>query len=952
MAGTKHGGRRSTSAPPSSRALGTGGGASRRRQQSGLPRERTSFVGREADIATIRALVEGGAQLVTLVGPPGIGKTRTAIQAARALGGDVVFCELSEAHDAGALLLVVALALGVSVEAPMSEETLAKQIGSALDRQSELLVVLDNAEQVLLDAARFVTAWLDDAPSALFLVTSRERLRVPGERAIVLGPLSLPRVGATSPDELLAADGVRLLVERARLANTGLNPEPQAIVLAEIARRVEGSPLAIELCAARLGVLDATQLLARLRERLDVLSTDVRFALERQASLHGALDWSWELLDAEDRLLLAQCSVFRGGFDLDAAERVLQVGERPVLGALTSLYEKSLVAVTEIEGTPFVKRFRLYESIREYAEDKLLESRDGASQAAARHALYFAEAGARWARDAKGAAFVSGLGKLERESDNILAAQRWARTNGDPKRALELVLCLEPQAIVRGPILPYLALLETTLAEADHTLSPALAGRAFGSLGLVESRRARPKQAVAHFRRAIELASQAGASDGLPYLLSKLANQYCVLGEDADAGAAFERARALLDVCDDPAARGVWCRHHAFFCWRAGKVEEARREGERARMLLEQDGDRRELAYVLSDVAASYLDEGDLDAAIESLDAAIDLSRTLRYRRVEGRCQLLFALAHREQGRFDDAAIALERAREVAVEDGDRASEGFALWHMACLALERGDARTGRRLGERALVHYEEIGDDHLLAHAHMILGAAFAQLGKAEAAEAPLERADDLLASGPSHVREALALFRALVPLSRRRGADLGSATSLLREAERALADFDTRMPHPLASERFARRLLVRSLSVDPGERAASDRAPFASEPPGAPSEPALLVSPDGRRFRITGKRAVSLERRGALGRILAVLARERTMAPGAALSLDQVLKAGWPGEHVSVETGAARVYNAVQRLRKLGLESMLRTRDDGYLLDPDMSIALKERFETTDRL
>ena len=317
------------------------------------------------------------------------------------------------------------------------------------------------------------------------------------------------------------------------------------------------------------------------------------------------------------------------------------------------------------------------------------------------------------------------------------------------------------------------------------------------------------------------------------------------------------------------------------------------------------------------------------------------------------------------RGALRGAVRALDRALQLPVEDGDRGAEGFALWHLACLALERGDAEKARQLGEEALVRYVEMGDGHLIAHARMVLGAALARLGDTAAAESEFDLADALLANGAPHVRDALALFRAHVSLARaaacaasgdgketRRapsgdGKEAHSATSANAEETHSAAaigilrDFDARATGlPLANERFARRVLVNAL-------AAPAPPPREPRPPRAPRavQAALIVGDDGRWFRLEERREVNLERRAALRRILASLARRRVLAPGTALTLDEVLEAGWPGERVSVEAGAARVYNAIQRLRKLGLESILRTRDDGYLLDADTSTEIAHR-------
>ncbi len=200
-----------------------------------LPRARTSFVGRAEDLAAIQRRVEEGAQLITLLGPPGIGKTRLALRAAEE-AGDATFCDLSEARDDAAMLTRVALALGVSVEAPGSDEELAALVGRALDQRGETLLVLDNAEPIVAAVAAAVARWMDAAHGALFLVTSRERLRVAGEHVLALGPLAVPARGETSPERILASEAVTLLVDRARAAYVGFaRARADTEALAEIA---------------------------------------------------------------------------------------------------------------------------------------------------------------------------------------------------------------------------------------------------------------------------------------------------------------------------------------------------------------------------------------------------------------------------------------------------------------------------------------------------------------------------------------------------------------------------------------------------------------------------------------------------------------------------------------------------------------------------------------------
>jgi class 3 adenylate cyclase len=278
-----------------------------------LPRERDAFVGRSADLASVATRLDSGARLLTVLGPAGTGKTRLARRYGWTWLGDwpggVYFCDLSDARTLESVFFVVALALDV----PLGKDDPAVQLGRAISTRGRCLLILDNFEQIVPHAEASVGRWLDRAADAAFLVTSRERLHLAGEEVLPLEPLSVD------------AEGVELFAMRARTqkADFALTPDNRATV-ARVVALLDGLPLAIELAAARIHVLSPAQLLERLTDRFALLA-GARSAADRQATLRGAIDWSWNLLLPWEQSALAQCSVFEGGFTLDAAEAVLDL---------------------------------------------------------------------------------------------------------------------------------------------------------------------------------------------------------------------------------------------------------------------------------------------------------------------------------------------------------------------------------------------------------------------------------------------------------------------------------------------------------------------------------------------------------------------------------------------------------------------------------------------------
>ena len=331
-------------------------------RRTNLGAEITSFVGRAAELAALREALASG-RFVTLVGPPGAGKTRLAREVGASVLGDwpggVWFCDLTPARDAAAVVDAVARALEVPLLGGVDP------VGPALAAKGPVLVLLDNFEQVTAAAARTAGRWLGTAPEARFLVTSREPLRLPGEVVLRLDPLPEP-------------DAVALFLERARALRRDFGTG-QADAVAEIVARLDRLPLALELAAGRAGLLSAPALRDRLRETLGLASGGGRDRTGRQASLRGAVAWSWRLLDERERTALALCSVFRGGFPIAAAEAVLddpKAGER-----LRRLQERSLLAPRG------AGRVALYESVRELAGEQLVGPR--LAEAEDRHAAWF-----------------------------------------------------------------------------------------------------------------------------------------------------------------------------------------------------------------------------------------------------------------------------------------------------------------------------------------------------------------------------------------------------------------------------------------------------------------------------------------------------------------------------------------------------------------------------------
>ncbi|HEX6048209.1 MAG TPA: BTAD domain-containing putative transcriptional regulator [Gemmatimonadaceae bacterium] len=405
-----------------------------------LPPTLTSFVGREREVAAV-ADVLAVARLVTLTGAGGSGKTRLAAEVARSVASrfpaGVAWIELAAITDPALVVGHIAAALGIESTGRPAADALRDGLREA-SRSGELLIVLDNCEHVIDACAAIVQATLAACERVRLLTTSREALGVAGERAWLVPVLSLPTNDDDSLDAIIDSEAVRLFVDRAQAASATFRlTAANATVVARLCRRLDGLPLAIELAAARVRALTPDQMLARLEDGLRVLSSTRRGAVPRHRTLRDAIDWSYHLLDGAERLMLQRLSVFAGEFSLDAAEAVCAddvVLEDEVLDLLAALVDKSLVVVRDQTDEA---RYRLLETIRQYAAEQLEASGHG-NATRERHAQFYASL----VRQAE-PHFITPdrprwVERIQRELDDLRLVLSWSRVHA-PALHVELV---------------------------------------------------------------------------------------------------------------------------------------------------------------------------------------------------------------------------------------------------------------------------------------------------------------------------------------------------------------------------------------------------------------------------------------------------------------------------------------------------------------------------------
>ena len=660
-----------------------------------LPIERTSFVGREQDIADVVELLDRH-RLLTLVGSGGVGKTRLALHVGAELldryPDGVWFVDLAPISDPELVSSVTAQALGMS-----------QQQGSRVDqaiplwlKRKKLLVIFDNCEHVVEPVAQLAGAILAAAPDVRILATSRQALNVEGEAAHQLPSLPLPaEAGALTVNEALRYGALVLFVDRAKAADTRFTlTDDTAPIVADICRRLDGIPLAIELAAARVKVLSIPNLARRLNERFKILTGGSRTALPRQKTLSALIDWSYDLLTYQEQLLFNRVGVFAGGFSLDAATAVCSgdgLDEIDVLDLLSSLTDKSLV-VADTSGEH--ERYRLLESTAAYALDKL--SAVGEHETLARrHAEYFRDqALAAVERLGTGSTLAWTTG-VQLELDNFRAALGWALTRGNDAVLGGAIagalggLWLNAGLTVEGRY--WISLAFDRVSDAEQ---PQIAARLWQALNLLSSGQRKHDAA----QRAMQLYASVGDARGTARAQQSLASALRQMGQLDDATAENEQALATARACGDTFCVAGCLILQAGIARMRGDIDAGRELYAQALAALKALGNESGTAIVLGNMAemefAGGHPEQALQAASEALEIHLRGTNATSIAILHGNCAA-YQIAIGDLGAARDSAReGLRLARQVRHEP----SIANVLQHLALLAGLGGAARRAAQL--------------------------------------------------------------------------------------------------------------------------------------------------------------------------------------------------------------------------------------------------------------
>lgn len=904
------------------------------------------------------------APLVTIVGTGGMGKTRLAINYAANTEafGRVVKIDLAKARTLDHFLSSVADTLASTFESaqmamPIAGSGRIERLGHALAQLGDSLIILDNLEQVVDPAAHAVRQWLELAPEASFLATSREALRLRGERLVRLSPL---------PED----EAAELFAHRARQVRPEFElDEANREAVIEIVRYLDALPLAVELAAARVNVVAPADILQRLTSKgggLHTLIRKTRHATVRHQSMNATLYWSWELLAPEEQAVLAGASVFRGGFDLPAAEAVLATDQPIWIGdVLESLVDKSLVVTARTPGTDVsvARRFRLFETTREFAATMLEDDRR--DELKRRHARYFAER-------------LANSKRLRRAEDltNVEEAF-WASVGEDDALAARLALGAYRMRRARdGYTNEQLEIVDAALsAEFDDV---KLRAKLHGARARCYYAEGRYKEALADVNAGLEAAIKIDATARRAHLLYRKGKILRAAGKPSAARKPLQEALALADALRDTPAIVKMRQIRAIVELELGNFDSAAAELAEALELARRHAIEGLEARVLVDLCRCQIPPGELESAALRLGEArsIEAAASPRFqmRWLEAHGELEWYRGHNTRA-FESLHRALDSASQEAWSKsaagrrlnplrfglssldapGDETSpEAYlrevlqTVWQtddvfdrvqartrLAIIHLRRGEFREAARLLRLATGEVDTVDFERIQAHVRCWAAVAEAAVGDRDRAERLLDEARARYeAQGTRALIDDIAYFlRAGDCLAHNSKASPDEIADIVDDLRRRAKERRFQPKARIWRWKCYDHLLA---LAELFEQAAAKAAANAFT-----KQEGLAVAKGGSAFRLPDGERVDLSSRQALSLIMAELAQRRSAGENDGISVEELSHVGWPDEKLTKSAGSSRVYTAIRTLRTMGLDEILLTGRDGYVLDAELGFS-----------
>lgn len=707
-----------------------------------LPLQLTSFIGREEVIREFKSLFSQS-RLLTIIGTGGSGKTRLALQTGADMidefANGVFIAELASVKDPDFLVQTILNSLGVKEEAGKSpEETLSNYI-----KDKSILIILDNCEHLINECADTAEMLLSKSQKLKIIATSREALNCLGEQTYRLPPMLLPDPSSnTTPEMLTQYESVRLFIERALSVNSNFRlNENNAQALAEICIRLDGIPLAIELAAARIKILSVEKIHERLDDRFNLLTGGKRTALPRQQTLKALIDWSYDLLSENERILWSRLSVFNGGWTLEAAEEICsddKTNKSEILDLLSQLIEKSIIGYDDM-----IARYKMLETIKEYGEEKLKPECES-TKIFSRHLDYFTEFSESAEPVIELREGVIWLERLEYDHINLQSAIEWSMNNIEKEKGARIAIALGRFWIIRGHLTTGKRLFENILRNLDG-LSKKLTAQVYSHTGSLLTFQGEYEEAQKFFDKGLILQREYKDKSGIAYSLSGLGNVLFATGNYDHAKGYFLESLGIYREIGNKIRIASVLNNLGNLEYNQGNTEPAKNYYEESITYCHELGNKNIIVAPLLNLGSIVREEENYEYAKEYFLESLKISREQVNKRGIAHSLHNLAQVECELGNNDSAVNLFKECMALSEEIGDKREIATSLLGLGISDLLVENYDQAQKYLEEAYTLRKEMKDKTGIIVCLNLLAAMFFLKGNKETARRNIEMSTDI---------------------------------------------------------------------------------------------------------------------------------------------------------------------------------------------------------------
>ncbi|MCB0727574.1 MAG: tetratricopeptide repeat protein, partial [Ignavibacteriae bacterium] len=707
-----------------------------------LPVQLTNFIGREEEIRHSKMLLKNN-RLLTLTGSGGAGKTRFSLQTGAEMTDEfangVWFVELDAISDPDSLSVELINVFGLKEEPNKTiEDILAEHL-----KDKEVLLILDNCEHLVTACAELAERLLSSCPKLKIIATSREALNCRGEQTYRIPPLSLPDPGLkNTPEHLLQFESIRLFVERALAVNPKFRvTNENAPALAEVCSRLDGIPLAIELAATRTKTLTIEKIYERLGDRFKLLTGGKRTALPRQQTLRALIDWSYDLLSENEKILWSRLSVFSGGWTLEAVEEVCsdeKIIKNEVLDLLSLLTEKSVIIYDETKD-----RYKILESLKQYGIEKLSDG----NEIYLKHLNYFSELSEKAKPELIGENSKFWLDLIEADHRNFISAIEWSVRNENSVKGAVTALALGRFWNLTGQYSTGLRLLEIIL-ESGETIDKSLKALLYNWKGSFKSAQGEYEQAKEFYEEFLILRKEIGDKSGVAGALHNLGNVTLSMGDYEQAKNYYEKSLSIYKEIGEKEGISAPILSLGNIALNQGDYKQAEKYFEESLNIKKETGNKDGISRIINYLGNLAYFNGDYEQAKKYYLESFNICKEVGNK--NGIAALLSNLGSvaSNQGDYEQAKKYYEESLDIRKEIGNRNGIAESIMNLGYVAYDKGDYKQAKNLFVESMTIYKEIGYKIGMADCINNLGNSCCKLGDFEKAIMLLSASEKALES------------------------------------------------------------------------------------------------------------------------------------------------------------------------------------------------------------